>query len=459
VKYEMKDDERKYEREIIVKALMQKHRFVTAINDILYVYDDGIYKAKGYPESIIRAYTEEALNEESARYDKNEIIDSIKSRSYVDWNFFDPTHNLDLICVANGVLNWKTGELIPHSPDYHFLNKIPVWYLTREEWDLLGCEDRTDKFMNEIMSNEDDVKRIYEFFGYCLYRNYPIHKAIMLIGLGANGKSTLLNLLKAFLGRENTINISLQDLCQNRFAKANLHGKLANYYADLSNKALYQTGAFKMLTGGDEIDAEHKFVQHRTKMKNYAKLIFSANLIPANNYDDTMAFWRRWIIITFPNVFNEQLGNVDKNIIDKLTTKEELSGLLLKSIEALKRLLKNQAFTKSQSSEQIRESYIMKSNSVQAFREKMLVENVESFEEKDIMFEAFKSFCEIYHLPIYDRNVFSRKLRSYINFRDCQKSIRGHRKTCYCGLELKSKVESETEQQTLTNEQIEETFR
>jgi phage/plasmid-associated DNA primase len=48
-------------------------------------------------------------------------------------------------------------------------------------------------------------------------------------------------------------------LLENRFATAELYGKLANIDADLSKEALKNTGTLKKMTGGDYIPAEEKF--------------------------------------------------------------------------------------------------------------------------------------------------------------------------------------------------------
>jgi putative DNA primase/helicase len=54
----------------------------------------------------------------------------------------------------------------------------------------------------------------------------------MLHGDGRNGKGTLLRVIEVFLGRVNCSNRSLQDLDNNRFAVADLFGKIANILAD-----------------------------------------------------------------------------------------------------------------------------------------------------------------------------------------------------------------------------------
>ena len=94
------------------------------------------------------------------------------------------------------------------------------------------------KFLEEITGSKEDAEILIEVIGYCLYRSYPIQKALMLVGDGANGKTTFLRLLTRFLGHQNVSNRSLHELETNRFAKASLFGKLANIYDDLPDKTL-----------------------------------------------------------------------------------------------------------------------------------------------------------------------------------------------------------------------------
>jgi phage/plasmid-associated DNA primase len=83
--------------------------------------------------------------------------------------------------------------------------------------------------------------------------------------------------------------------------------------------------------------AERKFTSP-FKFVNYAKLIFSSNQIPITP-DETDAFFARLIIINFPNQY---LGDkADPYLIEKLTTEQELSGLLEVVLKRLPRVLKN----------------------------------------------------------------------------------------------------------------------
>jgi len=101
----------------------------------------------------------------------------------------------------------------------------------------------------------------------------------MLCGKGDNGKGTLLKLFERFLGDLNVSHASLQELNNDRFAIADLHGKLANVCADLKAERLTSTGTFKILVSGDTIRAQKKHGQPYS-FKNCAKLIFQCKRNP-----------------------------------------------------------------------------------------------------------------------------------------------------------------------------------
>ena len=113
----------------------------------------------------------------------------------------------------------------------------------------------------------------------------------------------MIRLLQTLLGEDNVSNVPIQELDENRFKRAEMFGKLGNFFADLSASTIKNSSYFKMAVAGDKIDAERK---HRDPFffKPFATLVFSANSIPAS-YDRTHAFYRRWEIIPFPNRFEK----------------------------------------------------------------------------------------------------------------------------------------------------------
>lgn len=96
-------------------------------------------------------------------------------------------------------------------------------------------------------------------------------------------------------------------------------------------------------------------------------VIFSANKIPYS--DDTgHAYYKRWLILHFERSFRE--GAKDINLIHKLKTDNELSGLLNLALVGLKQLEKHGSF-RDISIEDVKRDYEQKSNIVKAFLQDM----------------------------------------------------------------------------------------
>ena len=396
--FRFKDD--KLNPIVLAKEIMQDYTFLTPKTMETTFYFNkkkGIYEPG---ESIIKM-------EMAKRWDENvrnkyypDVLFYIKAKTYTENLTVSPY----FIACENGVLNVVSKEIMPFDQKLFITARVPVTY------DVAATCAAIHIFLNEVVG-EEQKQVIQEMMGYCLLQNMPYHKAFMFIGDGANGKSTLLNLLKAFLGAENCSNVTLQNICNNRFSTANLRYKLANLCADLPDSQIVNSGAFKMLTGADTISAEFKH-QNPFTFVNYAKLIFSANKIPQTT-EDTLAFFRRWLIITCDNVFMGE--KCDPKILDRLTIPTELSGLLNFALEGLKRLLENGKFSINETIEDLRSQYIRKSNSAKAFIEERLeqTQNAKDFIEETELYQNYILFCNKEKLPTMQKRSFTINMQQF----------------------------------------------
>lgn len=321
-----------FEPVLFANHLLEKWHFKTTRDDEnLYIFnwEKGIYEARG--KVFVKQQMAKQLGEENRQRYLNDVTHHIEGSTY-----FDREHNpLGKIAVENGYLDVVTRELTPYTPELFIETRLPLKY------DKEAQCPRIKKFIIEVVGKRQEPL-VQEAIGYCLYKALPYHKAIMLIGVGANGKSTLLNLIENFLGADNVSHTTLQALCNNRFATAELYGKLANICDDLPSTALKRTSMFKMLTGGYKVEGQKKF-KNPFDFKNHAKLIFSANQIP-ESLDDTIAFFRRWILIACNNLFIGE--NCNPHILKEISTPEEMSGLLNYALDGLQRLLEQGTFSR-----------------------------------------------------------------------------------------------------------------
>jgi putative DNA primase/helicase len=391
----------------------------------IYLYEEGIWSPKG--ESRIHAECQKRLGERASTYNVNEVLNYMRGETYVEREMFNA--HVNLVNLENGVYDLQNGELLPHNPMYMFTNRLPLIY------DPDATCPRIEQFLMEIQPDEISRRGMVELIGYCLYRSYLIAIAWMLVGNGANGKSTFINLIKKFLASSNTVSISLHDLEENRFAKAALYGKHANLYPDLPNRALYQTGTFKMLTGGDPLTAEKKF-RDQFNFVNYAKMVFSTNQVPRAPTDDSDAFHRRWIIINFLVRFEGDAA--DPKILDRLTTQEEMSGLLNLALKALKELLSRGQFINDKNTDSKREQYIRLSDPVRTFVMDCVDASHEDFVSKDEVYQTFCNYCRSHNYPSLAKVTFDKRFRSEASVQDYRPEVGGTRVHAWKGIKLRS---------------------
>lgn len=387
--------------------------------DQMYVYDfeDGIYIDEG--QKVAEVIAREKLDLTASTHKVNETVEQIRRTRSVMVEEKEINEPLAKIVLGNGVLDIAERELEPYNPKYKHLVKIPVKYDP-------DCEcPKIIEFISQVV-DEDNIPVIQEMFGYCLLRDYPFAKAFMMLGSGANGKSTLLNLLTIFLGEGNIATPSLQDLLRDRFSKIELYGKLANIHSDLSSSSLYNLGVFKMLTGGDKVRGQIKYVQRTLSFVNTAKLVYACNRLPMiEEMDD--AFLRRWIIIDFPNTFREG-EDADPHILDKITSPGQLSGLLNWALDGLDRVLMKGGFTMTKSRDDIEKQWLRMSDSLQAFLKECVKVSAGDWVEKDELYETYAKYCLRYNLDMKDVGMMTRKMKTFFpQARLSQKRVAGAR--------------------------------
>jgi len=411
-------------------TILERYRFVaTSEKSDIWIYkeDKGIWESNGI--EFIQYITTNWLKKFFKPQYTNDVETYIRNINYKDISIFEK--NPEKIVVSNGVLNIKTKELEPFDPELYALARIPV------NFDPGADCPEIKKFLEEILE-PSDIEKMIELIGYCLYRRYKIAVFTIFLGTGRNGKSTLLNLINTFLGRENVSHVTLQQLDQDRFAASELYGKLANTAGDIPDRPIKYTGWIKQLTGDDIITAQKKHRDHFS-FRNYAKLIFSANKLPAT-YDDTTAFFRRALVINFPNEFPEGAEGTDINILDKITTDKELSGLLNEAVEGLTRLLEQGSYSDEITVEEKRERYVYESNPIQYFCENYVEvsDNHEDFILKSELYTAYRKLCFNLGQRPTANAVFSREAKRYLpHIDEGKKRISGDEERVWYGIRLR----------------------
>lgn len=231
-----------------------------------------------------------------------------------------------LINVLNGTLNLETVSLQPHNADDLMTRTIHL------EYDPNAKCPQFIAFLHRIFDgNQDIISFLQRFIGYCLTGRTTEQVFLFFYGLGANGKSVLLNIIRELFGDfASTANSDLLMVQDSRGATndiAALRGARVVTISELNDGARIDEARVKSLTGGDPVTCRFLFKEPFT-------YIFEGKLFLAGNYKPKVkgtdhGIWRRKLLVPFEVTIPEE--ERDPYLQDKLT--KELPGILVWAVQ------------------------------------------------------------------------------------------------------------------------------
>ncbi len=363
------------------------------------IYDGRIFStgARGF----IKAECEKLLGSYSKKNIVEEIFDKIKRKTKTTPEEFDKT-DLYLIPLENGCYNIKTKRLQKHSPKNNFTFISPIIYEPGAK-----CE-RWFQFLEEALYPED-ILTMKQWFGFNLFRQYFIKKAMICIGDKDVGKTILLDTLISFVGEKNKSGLSLQKISSGSdFSKFSLKNKLSNIYDDLSSSDINDGGAFKIATGGGYISAEEKFGDC-VQFKTYAKQTLAGNKAPPVKDNDDDAYFSRFIPMKFDNVPEK----IDPFLRDKLD--KELSGILNWALEGLHEILEKGEFDFNKSDKQIKKIMELSGDNLIQFGAEVLEQSDEKV-TKEEMYQVYCLWANENEKPVLSKEQLGRRLNQKVTY-------------------------------------------
>jgi putative DNA primase/helicase len=333
---------------------------------------------------------------------------------------------LDLINVKNGMVRVIDGVLLPHDPKYLSVVQLPDEYIP-----VATCPN-IEAFVKSTFP-ADAYDLAWEIPGVLMVPATWLQKAILLLGEGCNGKSVWLSLITRFLGRRNIAAIPLHKLEIDKFSVSRLVGKLANICADLPSEHLAGTSTFKALTGGDTLNAEYKF-KDSFDLEPFARLVFSANH-PPRSADSSTAFFRRWVVIPFDHTFGPD-EQIPRDVFDaRLQSPGELSGLLNKALEGLRRVEKQRRFSDPPSVQEAWRDFHSTTDPLAVWLDRYTIDDPDSFVTKQALRVAYNAAVEREGRPAMTAKAFGQTLyRLRSNIEERQRTVAGKTQWCYVGI-------------------------
>jgi len=331
------------------------------------------------------------------------------------------------LVLENGILNLNTFELEKHTPEFLTTIKIPIEYKP-----LLKFPKRFIQYLKDCLEPHDIITVIEEMANVFTTNRDNNEVSAMWIGDGSNGKTQALEIIANVFGRENCSHISIHSMQYDRFASAQIYGKLVNIYGDISNAELNNLGLFKQLVSGEIVSVQKKN-KDPFDMRSFAKQFYSANEMP-NIKDNSDGTFRRIIVTKWPFQFITGVNKI-KNLAKKILREErnEIFNLLL---ENYKTLVRNDGFRYKQSIAEVREIILKESDKVREFIEECLVKDPNGFLTKDRLYQIYQQYSEDQKHEIYTKTKLGLNLPSY-GFKDHTKTTKGKTYRGWLGFKIK----------------------
>lgn len=333
----------------------------------------------------------------------NSIANLIKAKAYRRESPFKKAHHF--INLKNGILIHEGGVFVlkNHTREQYATTQIP-WPL-----DPAARCDRWDQFLHEIFEKDPDqndkIMLVYQIIGYCLLSYCPFEKFLLMVGNGANGKSVIMEIIKAVAGVQNVASVQPGEF-ENRFQRGHLHGKLVNLVTEIAEGTQIADAQLKAITSGELTTAEHKG-QPPFEFEAFATCVFATNHMPSTR-DFSDALFRRAIILKFNRVFREE--EQDKFLKQRLLA--EIPGILCRSIRALEDVF-TFGFSEPASSKRAKEEWRVESDQAAQFFEECCVRASGKTIESSRLYEFYTEWARAagIHKFLSRKNFSSRLLR------------------------------------------------
>lgn len=319
-KVKLGNDERLYNyRELspplIAQILLRTHHIINIAPtgqlsnpdfDMLAIYDDDP-TSDSYGTYLVN---ENAVNIFARQYNKELTINEMKEVMFTlktEAPRRQRDTDRDLIAVANGIVNYRTKELEPFSPDVIFLSKAGVNYNPDAKNpichnDADGTDWDVESWMHELTDDPDMTELLWQVVGATIRPYVSWNKSAWFYSeQGNNGKGSLVELMRQIVGPMSYTSIPLTDFSK-EFALEPLTQASAILVDENDVGTFIDKAAnLKAIITGDVISINRKF---RTPISYqfHGFMVQCLNEFPKIK-DKSESFYRRQLFIPFNKCF------------------------------------------------------------------------------------------------------------------------------------------------------------
>lgn len=344
------------------------------------------------------------------------------------------------------IVDVKTGERFKASPKYFITNPIP--------FDIGESEDTPtmDKLFGEWvvlegLQDESFIDTLYEMIAYSSMCHQFLQRMFALQGVGSNGKGCYLKIITKFLGDENICTSELKILADKQFESSALYKKQACIMGEVDVYDMKNTNLLKKLTGEDDIRYEFKGKTPFSE-KSATTCFMATNSLPVTP-DQSVGYYRRWLIVDFPHIFK-----AGPDVVAGIP-EIEYSNLAKKIIRICGELYKNNGFTNEGNVDERMKRYEERSNPLMRFIELEVEEDPEEHTIYSEFYNRFSDYLKEHRLRTMTKIAVTRALRNEGFQVKGKKTLNANQEelntTCVFSVKLKDKITG-THQNSLLSE-------
>lgn len=266
--------------------------------------------------------------------DIDEIFELIKINAY------NKDLKRSLVEIAGNDLNLEDGifdieqwTLRPYTKEEFKIHKL--WYHSS----LLSTTEKPArflKFLDQVLegheNKEELISFLQKFIGHVFLPMTKYEVGLFLFGSWGNGKSVLLNVIKALLGKDNISFVPLSKLKKDQYVY-NLMWKLLNIDNEMDGGAVLDSSITKSIVSGEEVSGKKVYV-NPISFSVYSRLIIASNILPDINNSKDDSVTRRFCFINFKQSF---VNNPNPNLLNELLEEKDL--IFAWAVGSLKELL------------------------------------------------------------------------------------------------------------------------
>ena len=348
-------------------------------------------------------------------YEKNVLrMESVQKMNYL-YNYLQAAKEINikpseldldryLFNAEKKTIKLKNGEAYEPKQD-DLLTKKSLFVYDKEAkcptWEM---------FLMQIFNNDLDlIHFVQKAFGYTLSGDVSEQCMFILFGSGANGKSTLLNVIQNLFG-DYAVSTITDTFMKKNSEQTNDLARLKNARLVIASEAEenkpMSESLIKQITGGDKISARFLYGEYFDFFPTF-KIFMATNHKPKISGGDN-GIWRRIKLIPFTVSIPEEKR--DRYLTEKLM--EENSGILNWLLEGF-RMWEKEGLHEPDSVREANEEYRFDMDIVENFITDCLDIDA-SLQERVLngeLFETFRKWCEKNNETVLSQRKFTSKLK------------------------------------------------